>query len=104
MAPGNKKKQERHLWPKGVSGNPSGRRKSELNKLLAKHIEGKEPGDNKTRQQRIIEGVAQLAMDGDLDAVKFIWDRVVGRPLIVDEQGEALAVQFMPALGQGARE
>ncbi len=64
-------------WLKGVSGNPSGTRKTkplsdQLRMLLAQN-----PG----RARNIAEKLITMAEEGDLDAAKVIMDRLEGKPL-----------------------
>lgn len=72
-----KKQQVGRPFKKGQSGNPKGRPKgtfsltTELKKQLA---------ENPSAKEAIIERVLDMAVDGDLDAVKMVWERTDGRP------------------------
>jgi hypothetical protein len=60
-------------WPKGVSGNPGGRRKKldELDRAIAEHNWPKVPG--------ILDALHQMALTGDVAAALGWLDRVVGK-------------------------
>jgi ribosomal protein L17 len=67
----------------GKSGNPKGRpRKGEtLTNLLREKIETpKTPRERLTRKEKIIEKLIALAEAGDLAALKYLFDRLDGRP------------------------
>lgn len=68
------------MFKKGVSGNPSGRVKSNLNKLLSEYVQIEDPSTRKKREQLLVEQLVALALTGDLDALEFIWDRLEGKP------------------------
>jgi ribosomal protein L17 len=68
---------------KGKSGNPQGRPKKgeTLTDLLREKIETtKTAKDKLTRKERIIEKLIVLAEGGDLSALKYLFDRIDGRP------------------------
>jgi hypothetical protein len=59
-------------WPKGVSGNPSGRpKRHHLDTLLEAELED---GETVTK-------LVELARSGDLNAIKYAHDRVAGLPV-----------------------
>ena len=64
-------------FQKGKSGNPSGRPKSNLGKLLSEYLQRVEGG--KRLEQKIVEKVCELAKKGDKDIIKFIWERLEGK-------------------------
>lgn len=64
-------------FQKGRSGNPGGRPPSSLNKLLSEHLHAKD--GSKTREQQLVEQVCALALQGDMDAIKFVWERLEGK-------------------------
>jgi nitrogen fixation protein FixH len=65
-------------WVKGQSGNPSGRPKAvAFAAVLAQGLAEVKAG--KTTRQRIAAVVLEKALKGDLDAIKWIVDRVDGR-------------------------
>lgn len=68
-------------WKKGQSGNPNGRPKKgqALTEILAElgNLEGAE---GKTRAELLAEALWQKALEGDLVAIKYIYDRIDGTP------------------------
>lgn len=81
---------------KGQSGNPAGRPKSNLGSLLSKFMQ--ESHGEKTREQWLIERVWAMGAGGNLEAIKFIWERLEGRIMpasdVSTNSGElAIAVQ-----------
>lgn len=71
----------------GVSGNPNGRPKKEycLTDILKEQgnqedVELK-TGGKITRKQAIAKKLWAMAMDGDIVAMKYVYDRIDGRPL-----------------------
>jgi ribosomal protein L17 len=70
-------------YQKGQSGNPKGRPKKgeTLTDLLREKIEKpKTPREKKARKELIIEKLITLAEAGDLAALKYVFDRIDGRP------------------------
>ena len=75
----------RNLAPpfkKGQSGNPSGRPKSDLTKLLSQFVQKTPDGGKEPWKHLIIKRIIALAVQGDMEAVKFIWDRLEGKPAL----------------------
>ncbi|MDR0474030.1 MAG: DUF5681 domain-containing protein [Treponema sp.] len=66
----------------GKSGNPKGRPKKgeTITDLLREKVDGKASGAKVSRKERIIEKLIGLAESGDLAAMKYIFDRLDGRP------------------------
>jgi hypothetical protein len=67
-------------FPKGVSGNPSGRPKNVLSKAIRKKLEEVEEGHDKSVAERITDKLAELALSGNIEAIKLLGDRSEGRP------------------------
>jgi len=70
-------------FAKGKSGNPQGRPKKgeTLTDLLREKIETTKTAKEKlTRKEKIIEKLIALAEGGDLSALKYLFDRIDGRP------------------------
>lgn len=70
-------------FSKGKSGNPQGRPKKgeTLTDLLREKIETTKTAKGKlTRKDKIIEKLIALAEGGDLSALKYLFDRIDGRP------------------------
>jgi hypothetical protein len=67
-------------FPKGVSGNPSGRPKNVLSKAIRKKLEEVEEGQDSTVAERITEKLVELALGGNIEAIKLLGDRSEGKP------------------------
>jgi hypothetical protein len=65
----------------GQSGNPKGRPKSgtALTDLLRKELNRKDE-DNVAKKARLVNKLIELADGGDVIALKYVFDRVDGRP------------------------
>lgn len=75
----NQKPRPAHFFKKGVSGNPTGRPKSDLNKVLSEYML-KKNDNGKTYTEMLVARVLDLALSrGDMDAIEFIWDRLEGK-------------------------
>jgi len=75
-------------WKPGQSGNPKGRPKKgkTITDALNKYLNQKEPGSEITRKQQLIQSIYSLAVDeGDLLAIKYIIDRIDGKPVETKE-------------------
>jgi hypothetical protein len=68
-------------WPKGISGNPSGRPRKPITDAYADIAEQKYPGDPKGRTyaQLAAEGQFNAAIKGKTDAAREIADRLEGK-------------------------
>src|SRR5215510_7557364 len=69
-------------WKKGQSGNPAGRpKKRNLSEELRARAEEQYPGrDDATYARIVAEKLFDLAVAGDLGAIKEVFDRIEGRP------------------------
>ena len=67
-------------FPKGVSGNPSGRPKNVLSKAIRRKLEEVEEGQDSTVAERITEKLVELALSGNIEAIKLLGDRSEGKP------------------------
>jgi ribosomal protein L17 len=70
-------------YKKGQSGNPRGRPKKgeTMTDLLREKVEiPKTAAAKLTRKEKIIEKLITLAEAGDLSALKYLFDRLDGRP------------------------
>ena len=74
---------EKGQYIKGNTGNPGGRPKNTLTAILKeKMIEDVLIGDKwLTTGDLIVDQAIQLALDGDMQAIKWIFERVDGRPI-----------------------
>ena len=74
---------EKGQYMKGHTGNPGGRPKNTLTTILKERmIEDVLIGDKwLTTADLIVDQAIQLALDGDMQAVKWIFERVDGRPI-----------------------
>lgn len=77
----------------GQSGNPGGRPPSNLNKLLSQYLHAK--GGNKTREQKLVEKIYDLALAGDMRAAALIWDRMEGKGRELPESPSAGPIHFV---------
>lgn len=79
----------------GQSGNPNGRPQSHLSKLLSDYLCAKD--GKKTREQKLVEKIYELAFAGDMRAVALIWDRMEGKGCeLFDSSGEIVPIHFVP--------
>lgn len=69
-------------FPKGVSGNPSGRPKNVLSKALRKKLDELESDapDARTKAEVLADKLYELALSGNVEAMKMCFDRMEGRP------------------------
>ena len=68
----------------GQSGNPGGRPKKgeTLTDILRKYLEGHDDENPAiTRKQRLAEELYNRAIEGDVTAIKYTYDRVDGKPV-----------------------
>ena len=74
---------EKGQYMKGNTGNPGGRPKNTLTTILKeKMIEDVLIGDKwLTTADLIVDQAIQLALEGDMRAIKWIFERVDGRPI-----------------------
>lgn len=80
----DKKKNEhlvKHQWKKGQSGNPKGRPKSgfALNEYIT-DLANVELEDKKTMLEAVVGKVYEEALDGNMTAINFLADRILGKP------------------------
>ena len=80
----DKKKNEhlvKHQWKKGQSGNPKGRPKSgfALNEYIT-DLANVELEDKKTMLEAVVSKVYEEALDGNMTAINFLADRILGKP------------------------
>lgn len=68
-------------WKPGQSGNPKGRPKTgkRLSDVL-RRVLAEPTGEGKTKADELAGVLWSLAKAGDLDAVKYIYDRLDGKP------------------------
>ena len=74
---------EKGQYMKGNTGNPGGRPKNTLTTILKERmIEDVLIGDKwLTTADLIVDQAIQLALEGDMQAIKWIFERVDGRPI-----------------------
>jgi len=68
-------------WKKGQSGNPNGRPKSgfALNEYIT-NLANVELEDKKTMLEAVVAKVYEEALDGNMTAINFLADRILGKP------------------------
>lgn len=64
---------------KGQSGNPGGRKKKELTIALESVLAEKDPATKKTKMVLVARALVDKAIDGDVPAIKEIWERLEGK-------------------------
>ncbi len=71
----------KHQWKKGQSGNPNGRPKSgfALNEYIT-DLANVELEDKKTMLEAVVGKVYEEALDGNMTAINFLADRILGKP------------------------
>ena len=71
----------KHQWKKGQSGNPNGRPKSgfALNEYITE-LANVEIKNKKTMLEAVVAKVYKEALDGNMTAVNFLADRILGKP------------------------
>ncbi len=72
---------KKYRWKKGESGNPNGRPKNGF--ALNDHIRelaNVEMKDKKSMLENVVARVYEEALDGNMTAVSFLADRMLGRP------------------------
>ena len=69
---------EKGKFVKGSSGNPGGRPSKTLTALLKDRIN---EGKSFNKADLIVNKAIELAIEGDIQAIKWIFERVDGRPL-----------------------
>jgi len=74
---------EKGQYLKGNSGNPGGRPKNTLTTILKERMIEDVMINDKwlTTADLIVDQAIQLALDGDMQAIKWIFERVDGRPI-----------------------
>jgi len=77
----NNKHLVKHQWKKGQSGNPNGRPKSgfALNEYIT-DLANVELEDKKTMLEAVVGKVYEEALDGNMSAINFLADRILGKP------------------------
>jgi len=94
-------------WKKGVSGNPNGRPKKgeTLTEILRDQAELVDVtrGDEKiSRKEALARRLWSMAMDGDIHAIKYIYDRIDGTPTgkqeLTGAGGGPIELTYYPAL------
>ena len=71
----------KYQWKKGQSGNPKGRPKSgfALNEYIT-DLANVELEDKKTMLEAVVSKVYEEALDGNMTAINFLADRILGKP------------------------
>ena len=69
-------------WEPGQSGNLKGRPPmgEAVADLMREHLKGKGKGQKITRMEQFVRKVFELALKGDINAIKLIWNYLDGLP------------------------
>ena len=69
-------------WKKGESGNPNGRprKNKSLSEELRRVLQERAPDLEQTNLQVIVAKLVEMARDGDKDILRYVFDRLEGRP------------------------
>lgn len=79
---------ERGRFPKGVSGNPSGRPKGSKTRIVQQKLaleEAVRAGVPASKIQRILEVMSEAAMNGDITAGKYILDKFISNAKVEED-------------------
>ncbi len=77
----NIERDENGRWTPGQSGNPSGRpRRESLTSVLRELADECPPGDKRTRSELLANKIFEIALGGDIVAIKAIYERIDGTP------------------------
>lgn len=97
-------------WKKGQSGNPNGRppkakaMSEELRRLLQRHA----PGTKRSNLEVLVAKLVELAHGGDKDALRYIFDRLEGRPAqaleFSGDEARPLHITYVRGSEQGDKE
>ena len=69
-------------WVKGQSGNPKGgpRKNKALSEELRALLQRQAPGSKHTNLKELVAKLVRMALKGDKDCLRYIFDRLEGRP------------------------
>jgi hypothetical protein len=98
----NKRKTGEKMFQSGQSGNPAGRPKKGtcLTDILEKKLTQKKDGIK--QRELIADKLIELAIAGDIPAIKYLFDRIDGKPRETVEIGNnSLEVELMGVLNAG---
>lgn len=99
-----RRKAPKSAYKPGTSGNPGGRPKSELNKVLSQYL-GKTSPKGKTYTELLVARLLELAISqGNIDAIEFIWDRLEGKPVQSVDLGAGAAIGIGVFILKGLRD
>ena len=82
--PGPKSLANLKPWPKGVSGNPGGRRRKVITEGLLDLLDSNKVGglvlpEGRTLREVILEGIVRNIMSGNAKTISDIWERFEGK-------------------------
>lgn len=87
------------LFPPGQSGNPNGRPKKgqTMTEILSQTLEAQEH-EGKTGKEALALKLYALALEGDVGALKYIFERLDGKPLQAIQLPESRPIVLPPEL------
>ena len=99
-------------WRKGQSGNPKGRVKGKkvLTDELRRLLDAKWRPFGQTNRELLAQVLMGKALQGDLKAIEYIWDRLEGRPAqavqVTGEERKPLCITYVNGneSGEGSQE
>ena len=90
-------------WTPGTSGNPNGRKPAGTTLAEMLRMAGDEvidlDGAKASRNEHLVKLVWRTALGGDMDAVKILLDRIIGRVPLAGEVELPAPVLLLPAGG-----
>ncbi len=97
-------------WKPGQSGNPKGRptKGKAISEEMRRLLQGQAPGTKQTNLAVLVAKLVEMALAGQLDAIKYICDRLEGRPPqaveLSGDKARPLHITYVRGSEQGDKE